>query len=303
MFTTGNEIVDKVGMINLEGNIIPHAWYQHFKMPNGKPDLNSMIILSEIVYWYRPTTLRDENTGRVTGIKKRFKADLLQRSYDSFAEQFGLTKRQVKEAIDRLCAHGVIWREFRTLKVDIVLNNVLYIGINPKLLCDVSFVQASTTKRNTLLRSNVPPSNDKTSNPDTLESETNTEITTEITSERETRENSQTENPVEENLNAIEVFEFLKKSSVFGSELGIIKHREPNISELNVLIAEVTGYWSGKYLSKQQLLTKILSSVSRKNAEARIQTYTVEKQQATTDAPVINTNRVSVSPFAKFFGR
>ena len=29
MFTTGNEIVDKVGMINLEGNIIPHAWYIH----------------------------------------------------------------------------------------------------------------------------------------------------------------------------------------------------------------------------------------------------------------------------------
>ena len=183
MFTTGNEIVDKVGMINLEGNIIPHAWYQHFKMPNGKPDLNSMIILSEIVYWYRPTTLRDETSGKVIGIKKRFKADLLQRSYDSFAEQFGLTKRQVKESIDRLCVHGVIWREFRTLKADIVLNNVLYIGINPKLLCDVSFVQASTTKRNTLLRSNVPPSNDKTSNPPTLDSETNTENTTENTTD------------------------------------------------------------------------------------------------------------------------
>ena len=183
MFTTGNEIVDKIGMINLEGNIIPHAWYQHFKMPNGKPDLNSMIILSEIVYWYRPTTLRDETSGKVIGIKKRFKADLLQRSYDSFAEQFGLTKRQVKESIDRLCVHGVIWREFRTLKVDIVLNNVLYIGINPKLLCDVSFVQAGTTKRTTLLRSNVPPSNDKTYHPPTLDSETNTENTTENTTD------------------------------------------------------------------------------------------------------------------------
>ena len=130
-----------------------------------------------------PNNTKRREHRQVTGIKKRFKADLLQRSYDSFAEQFGLTKRQVKEAIDRLCAHGVIWREFRTLKVDIVLNNVLYIGINPKLLCDVSFVQASTTKRNTLLRSNVTPSNDKTSNPDTLESETNTEITTKNTTD------------------------------------------------------------------------------------------------------------------------
>ena len=119
-----------------------------------------------------------------------------------------------------------------------------------------------------------------------------TKITTEITSERETRENSQTENPVEENLNAIEVFEFLKKSSVFGSELGIIQHREPNISELNVLIAEVTGYWSGKYLSKQQLLTKILSSVSRKNAQSRIDTYTMPKQQPSLESPVADwTNR------------
>ena len=123
-----------------------------------------------------------------------------------------------------------------------------------------------------------------------------------LTKERESSARAQNSESESENLNAIEVFEFLKKSSVFGSELGIIQHREPNISELNVLIAEVTGYWSGKYLSKQQLLTKILSSVSRKNAEARIQTYTVEKQQATTDAPVINTNRVSVSPFAKFLG-
>ena len=124
---------------------------------------------------------------------------------------------------------------------------------------------------------------------------------------KNTNENTQesgarAQNSESENLNAIEVFEFLKKSSVFGSELGIIQHREPNISELNVLIAEVTGYWSGKYLSKQQLLTKILSSVSRKNAQSRIDTYTIPKQQATTDAPVINTNRVSVSPFAKFLG-
>ena len=121
-----------------------------------------------------------------------------------------------------------------------------------------------------------------------------------LTKERESSALAQ--NSESENLNAIEVFEFLKKSSVFGSELGIIQHREPNISELNVLIAEVTGYWSGKYLSKQQLLTKILSSVSRKNAQSRIDTYTMPKQQATTDAAVINTNRVSVSPFAKFLG-
>lgn len=109
-------------------------------------------------------------------------------------------------------------------------------------------------------------------------------------------ESAPAQNSESENLNAIEVFEFLKKSSVFGSELGIIQHREPNISELNVLIAEVTGYWSGKYLSKQQLLTKILSSVSRKNAQSRIDTYTMPKQQATTDSPVFDEVALKTDP-------
>ena len=70
----------------------------------------------------------DETTGEFIGIKKRFKADLLQRSYRQFSEQFGYSKRQVTEAIKALESLGVIRREFRTVSTNMQkLSNVLYV--------------------------------------------------------------------------------------------------------------------------------------------------------------------------------
>lgn len=176
MYSTGNEMVDQVGMINIEGNIIPFNWFSVFKFEGGKPDLNSIIILSEIVYWYRPKILRDENTGATLGIGKKFKADLLQRSYESFANQFGISKRQVKESFDRLCESGVVERVFRSVKTDnTVLSNVLFIKINPEVLSCISNVGGHTFERTTPPRSKVGGH--------TFERGTYTEITTEITTE------------------------------------------------------------------------------------------------------------------------
>ncbi len=66
VYGTGNDIVDQVGMIGLTGNIIPEAWYKTVISRNGKVNLLAVNILSEVVYWYRPTELRDETTGNVT---------------------------------------------------------------------------------------------------------------------------------------------------------------------------------------------------------------------------------------------
>ncbi len=73
--------VKTIGTINFEGNIIPIEWLTHIRLPNNKPDLISIFLLSDIVYWYRPTTLRDEISGKITGYKKKFKSDLLQKGY------------------------------------------------------------------------------------------------------------------------------------------------------------------------------------------------------------------------------
>ncbi|UJQ43502.1 hypothetical protein [Acinetobacter phage vB_AbM_WUPSU] len=177
MYSSGNETVDKIGLMNIEGNVIPFNWFSVFKFKNGKPDLNAIVILSEIVYWYRPKIVRDEDTGATIGVRKKFKADLLQRSYESFAKQFGLTKRQVKEAFDRLCEFGVVIREFRTVKTDnSTLFNVLFIGLDADIVSSVSMYHPPTLESTTLLRSNVPPH--------TLKRNTYTETTTENTTDK-----------------------------------------------------------------------------------------------------------------------
>lgn len=140
MFTTGNTTVDLVGQMHLEGNVIPHMWFENIRLDSGKPDLNAIIILAEIVYWYRPSYEKEETTGRLIKIKKKFKSDLLQLSYDRFAEQFSFSKKQVKEAMDRLENRGIIKREFRTINANRTrLSNVLFINLNVSLLESVTF--------------------------------------------------------------------------------------------------------------------------------------------------------------------
>ena len=85
---------------------------------------------------------------------------------------------------------------------------------------------------------------------------------------------------------AIEAFEFLKQSLVFGSEFGVISEREPNLAEINALVAEVDCFWSNKHLTKKQLLGKILSSVCRLSVSDRLGKYTVTQDNATY-APVV----------------
>lgn len=175
VLTTGNDIVDAIGQLHLEGNVVPHKWFEHIRFDNGKPDLAAIIILSEIVYWYRPVYKKDELTGKLIGVKKRFKSDLLQRSYDSFSDQFGLSKRQAKEAIVRLEELGFIKRHFRTIEANNTrLNNVLFIELlHPNVIAMTFQSHTYDIETSEVSHSNVTPM--------TLERHTNTEITTETT--------------------------------------------------------------------------------------------------------------------------
>ena len=49
-YSTGNKTVDQVGKINFIGNVIPHTWYKTILRENGKPNVNAIIILSDIVW-------------------------------------------------------------------------------------------------------------------------------------------------------------------------------------------------------------------------------------------------------------
>lgn len=131
MVGTGNETCDKLMNVDFNGNVIHSLWFKTIVKENGKADLVAINILADIVYWYRPTPVRDEESGKVIGYRKKFKADLLQRNYDSYADQFGLSKRQVTDAFARLEKLGIIQRVFRMLNVNgMLINNVLHINLN-----------------------------------------------------------------------------------------------------------------------------------------------------------------------------
>ncbi len=136
---TGNAIVDAVAKLNLQGNIIPFSWYKAIAK-NGRPQFLAMHILADIVYWYRPTEVYDEVSGKILGYKKKFKADLLQKSYDSMAQKFNVSKRQITDAVVFLESLGVLKRVFRAVKYgELMAYNVLFIGLNPEKLAEISW--------------------------------------------------------------------------------------------------------------------------------------------------------------------
>jgi len=139
--TSGNEIVDAMGSINISGNIIPAVWYRTITKENGKPYLLAIVILADIVYWYRPSEVRDQGTGHILGWKKKFSDDLLRQSYQYYAELFGESKKTIKTAMDKLEKLQVIRREFRTVSYGdgLVCNNVMYVELKPAMLYRLTF--------------------------------------------------------------------------------------------------------------------------------------------------------------------
>lgn len=144
----------QIASLNLDGNIIPHAWYSTITFANGKPHLPAIIILAEILFWYRPEAIKDEVTGKFLGYRKKFKSDLLQRSYKSFEDQFGFSKKQIKTALVKLEELGLIRRVFRDIEIEngAKLTNVMYIQIFPeqikKITYDKFFEKTKETLKN-----------------------------------------------------------------------------------------------------------------------------------------------------------
>lgn len=125
--------VAEMATFSIEGNIIPAEWFSSIKLPNGKTDSISILILSEIIYWYRPAVIREEISGKVIGHRKKFKADLLQRSYSDLENLFGFSRSQIKDSLQRLEKQGLILRVFRNIHTNgTTLANVMFIQIFPK---------------------------------------------------------------------------------------------------------------------------------------------------------------------------
>lgn len=120
-----NKIVEQIGKINFEGNIIPANWYKHITFQSGKPNLNAIIILSEIINDF----LRNKEKNEI------------QRSYQSFADKFGISKRQVQDAIKSLVNLNLITIEFKTIITDtgVKISNVMFIKLIPEEIKKITY--------------------------------------------------------------------------------------------------------------------------------------------------------------------
>ena len=132
--------VTKMGELKITGNITPEIWFRTIVLETGKPDLQSILILSDVSYWFRPTELRDEKSGKVIGFKKKFAEDLLRRSYADLENQFSFSSKQCQRSLQRLEDMGVIKRVFRSLKTQMgIIRNVMYLDLDVDVLRTLTF--------------------------------------------------------------------------------------------------------------------------------------------------------------------
>jgi len=154
---SGNYIVDQMGVLNISGNVIPQIWYKTITKTTGKPYLLAITLLADIVYWYRPKEVRDEVSGQIVGWHKKFKGDLLQKTYQQYADLLGESKRSVKAALDRLEELGVIRKEFRDIEYEngLTMYNLMYIALNVDVLAKLTYPEK--TGKSAELQDFVPP--------------------------------------------------------------------------------------------------------------------------------------------------
>lgn len=138
--TTGVKEVDEMREISITGNVTPHIWRKTLVNEKGRPQSLAIDILAEVVYWYRPTEIRDEKTGQVIGIKKKFADDMLQRNYKQLETMFGWSQATIRNALKFLEKKGVVERVFKDKVIDgVPMNNVMYLKLNCDVLRELTF--------------------------------------------------------------------------------------------------------------------------------------------------------------------
>jgi len=162
------DAVREISQLAFSGNIIPNSWFQHVvdttEKGNVKAHLLAINILAEIVYWYRWVEERHAGTGKTIGFRKKFKADMLQKSYAALAEKFGQSKIVVKREIDLLVKLGLIRRKFKHIMAgELKLGNVMYLEPIPDRIAAITYAlwredtPPSLQKSKDLLTKKLPP--------------------------------------------------------------------------------------------------------------------------------------------------
>ena len=142
--TPMNAGVAAIPWTELSHRKIQDEWFKHIRFDDGKPHLQAMFLLSDVVYCYQPRVVEDPRTGIVLCYERRFEGEMLQRDAEYY-ERYGFTEKQYRTALDRLCEIGVCFR-VTVAKVDFVDGNgatrtrysVPYIGLDTQILYEIT---------------------------------------------------------------------------------------------------------------------------------------------------------------------
>lgn len=165
---TGNPIVDEIGMLNLSGNVIPETWYQTIVSDKGKVNCLAILVLSDIVYWYRPQECRNETDLSVRYVKRFHDDEYLQRSYEQICSKFNISKKQARDSIVFLENLGVIKRHFKDVQyANGAFVNLMFIELIPSVLKELTFPEEKGVYKNvdTPLQKDRDPSTKKETPP------------------------------------------------------------------------------------------------------------------------------------------
>ena len=184
--TTENAIVNAVGKMAFTGNVIPESWYKTVVSSKGRVNLLAVNLLGEIVYWYKPTEVRDERSGDVTWVKKFADEEYLQKSYAQICEKYNVSTKQAREALIVLETLGVVKRHFRTIETEMgKCPNVMYIELIPETLYKLTYPEPTDESVKTSFPSDKEVFTKKETCP-SPEVRTNTKNTTETTTKTTT---------------------------------------------------------------------------------------------------------------------
>ena len=240
------------------------AYYPNLTKKLG--NVNASILLSQFIYWH-------DKTEHPLGVYK---------TQDEIKAETGLSRKEQETGRKVLRELGLITETYKRTE------HKLYFLFRPNVF-DEWFENEAMPESDIRECKKVTLPMPESDIPPMPESDIRYlhKSTSEITHESNApAQNSEIDLSLTEKPTAIETFEFLKQSLVFGSEFGVISEREPNLAEINALVTEVDCFWSNKHLTKKQLLGKILGSVNRLSVTDRFGKYTVTQNSAT-DAPVV----------------
>lgn len=106
--TPTNKGVAGIPWGNLPHLNIPLTWFEHICFDDGKPHIQAMVVLADVVAWYQPRAIEDPETGLIARYERKFNGEQLQAYSGYFEEKFGMSEKQFRGAKDRLVAMGVV---------------------------------------------------------------------------------------------------------------------------------------------------------------------------------------------------